>query len=183
MEFLGDVPGVRANKFTEGRRGEEKFGEKHPHAIHRSYPRYSNTYSSARAPIHTHTHICTYPIVNRTWCGNWFDGQGWVWVAASLKRRISTDRAIDSGIEETRKPVEFKIAKSRWDAGAEAAGRIGQFNTLANRVTPVTRASRSVPMSLPSRANPANKIVEFAELIAAATSCLVQIDFYDPAGP
>lgn len=40
-------------------------------------------------------------------------------------------------------------------------------------------------MSLASRAarNPANKIVESAELIAPRLAARAQIDFYEPAGP
>lgn len=56
-------------------------------------------------------------------------------------------------------------------------------NLILWRTAPLVaraRASRSMSMSLRARANSANKIVEFAELIAAAMSWLVQIDFYDP---
>lgn len=155
MEFLGDVPGVRANKFTEGRRGRRSSGKSTRTQSTAlilailAHTRVTHTHTHAHPRMYTHTYTHTYLIVNRTWCGNWF-GQGWVRVAASLKRRIYN--AIDSGIEETREAVELKIAKSRWDADTEATGRIGQFNTLANRVTLVTCASRSVPMSLRHRA-------------------------------
>lgn len=103
MEFLGDVPGVRANKFTDGRRGEEKFGEKHPHAIHTALILAILTHTRARAlsDMYTHTHVRIRSLIG---LGAEIDSAGKVGSGReSQAADLDGSRAIDSGIEETRR--------------------------------------------------------------------------------